>query len=156
MITRWEEISDRVADKLGLGRDEVRDAVLKMAKQTQAHAMHPDLMETDVFGIGYLTVKFNRIKPSAYRLKRVRAIRERFMQACLDRGTEKELEKAMAHRESIRLIDKDLEMLEEFLAEKDAIYKSYGRKKYVKKLKEALAGTDWANKLKKKYKMATA
>lgn len=154
MITRWEEIADRAADRLGLPKEDVRKAVAEMAKCTQNHAMHPLLMETDIFGIGYLTVKFNRIKPSTARLRRVRAIRERFMAACLERNTPKELEKAEEHKKTIALIDRDLLMLEEFTSLKNDIYRSYGRKRFTKATRDSLGGEYASKGLKKKYRMS--
>lgn len=137
MITRWDEISDRTADKLGLPREMVRAAILDMATKTAEHASHPTVLETDLLGIGTLESRYGKLIKRVQALKTGIAVKEKYLNRYRSRGLPSNKAPAEKLERDIEIYLKDIEVFEEFIEQKNAIYNSRGRHNYVHGLLEA-------------------
>jgi hypothetical protein len=132
MITRWQDISKRVANKLGVSEAAVKAALEDMAKKIAAHASHPSVMETDLFGVGTLKCTYGKLIKRVESLKRIIRVRERFRDGPARRGKTVPQEVRDRHNDFIIMVQKDIETFNEFIAQKNDIYLAKGRARYIK------------------------
>jgi hypothetical protein len=131
MITRWETIAERTAERLKLPVEQVKEIILDMAKKTAAHASHPTVMETDLLGIGVLKTRMGKLQARLIALPRIIGNRKRLVKKYTEFGNTTKVEQLL---NDIKLMEKDILVFTEILALKQDIYEVYGRNNYMTNL----------------------
>ncbi len=136
MITRWTEIAKRAAEKLGVTQSQVKAAMEDYAKKIAEHASHPTVLETDLLGIGTLECRYGKLIKRVEHLKGIIRVRERLRDGPESRGKPRIQEIRDRHDGAIASMRRDIEVFEEFIAQKHDIYTAFGRARYIKETME--------------------
>jgi hypothetical protein len=137
MITRWEEICRKVADRLELEYDQVIEIVQDMAQKTSDHASHPTVMETDLLGIGSLQARYGKLQARQKLMPHISRNKKKWMKMHEESGLSKAEKAKEKLSKEISLIERDELVFCALLRQKEDIYKAGGRLKYIAMLIEA-------------------
>lgn len=77
MVSEWQKVANRVAEKLGLSPDEVQGHILEVSKAIRNQMTSPDTVEIDLFGINYLRLSRPKLQKSRLELTK-QIITERY------------------------------------------------------------------------------
>lgn len=127
MISRWEDIAKRVALNLNLDEAVVFDWITQMCRATLNHARHPEVMETEFIGLGYIQARFTRILPTKKYLQDLLRIKRKYLYRYSENPIkfEKQIDR---YSQEIMVIERDIASLSRFLDQKREIYDSGGKK----------------------------
>ena len=131
MITRWETIADRVADRLKLPKEVVREALTDMAQKTIDHAKHPTVMETDIFGIGCIQARYGKMLTRVPHLQTKIFYRNQYAERYEKEGTDVATIKAGELRDEVAEMGRDIERIQGLIDQKKDIKDAGGRKGYI-------------------------
>jgi len=129
MISRWEDVAVRVADRLNMPVQDVIYYITEMAERTRSHAIHPKVMETDLFGLGYLQARYGKLQQAISKLKYVKAHRTKYRDKAAEAAMPELLEK---WQKKLDQTDLDIETFAKFIDIKEAMYKAGGKVVYIK------------------------
>ena len=118
MVSRWQDVAKKAAEKLGVDPDTYTQYIEDWGKIIQSHASKPTVMETDVFGVGYFKASFGKITKELQTLRVKLDIRQRRLKRYENRDVDLEPMKKL-----ISNVEEDIQILETFLGEKDTIAK---------------------------------
>lgn len=129
MISRWEDVAKRVASNLQLDESVVFDWITQMCRATLNHARHPEVMETEFIGLGYIQARFTRILPTKKYLQDLLRIKRKYLNKYSENPIKfsKQIDR---YSQEIMVIERDIASLSRFLDQKREIYDSGGKKLY--------------------------
>lgn len=127
MISRWEDVAARVAIKLQLDEVIVLEWINQMCSATLEHARHPEVMETEFIGLGYLQAKLSRIVPTKKYYQDLIRIKKRYISK-YSKDPVKFAKSLAKYQEDVAILERDVAALSRFLDQKREIYDSGGKK----------------------------
>lgn len=96
MISTWETVAKKVAEKLGIEESLVKEHILEIARNTIKHLENPDVLEYEVFGIFYLVASHPKINKSIKKVQNYKQTLDLLLPS-LHKGDRKEaMEKVQA------------------------------------------------------------
>lgn len=114
MISRWQDVARKAAEKLGVDEESYLQYIEDWGQAIQSHASKPKVMQTDMFGVGYLKASYGKIKKELDTLRVKLGIRQRRLARYADR----DLSVQQPMIDLIMNVEADIQTLERFVEEK--------------------------------------